>query len=119
RGRRPVRYRAQARNVRRLDSRRGDSRVAWGQYVKLAFTKMHGTGNDFVVLDRLHAPLPDPAGVARQVCDRRLGIGADQLLLVEPSPVPEAEFRMAIYNADGSRVEMCGNGIRCFAKYLR
>lgn len=87
--------------------------------MKIPFTKMQGTGNDFVVVDCLAQPLEDAAEVARRLCDRRFGIGADQMLLVQPSPVKDADFRMAIFNADGSEVEMCGNGIRCFAKYLR
>ncbi len=89
--------------------------------MKLRFTKMHGLGNDFILIDRLrpvetsieHQALP---GLARRLCHRRFGIGADQLLLLYPSQV--ADFRMRILNADGSEVEMCGNGIRCFAKYL-
>jgi diaminopimelate epimerase len=80
---------------------------------------MQGTGNDFVVVDALQSPLESPAEVARRLCDRRFGIGADQMLLIQPSPTSDADFRMAIFNADGSEVEMCGNGIRCFAKYLR
>jgi diaminopimelate epimerase len=87
--------------------------------VKLPFTKMQGTGNDFVVVNALAQPLADPAAVARQVCDRRFGVGADQMLLIEPAKRPGTEYRMAIYNADGSDVEMCGNGIRCFALYLK
>jgi len=84
--------------------------------MKIHFTKMHGTGNDFIVVDCRKFALPDPAVFATQYCNRRFGIGADQLLLLYPSEV--ADFRMKIYNADGSEVEMCGNGIRCFAKYI-
>ena len=87
--------------------------------MKLPFTKMHGTGNDFVVVNALANPLKNPAAVAKRVCDRRFGIGADQMLLIEAPKLPGTEYRMAIYNADGSDVEMCGNGIRCFALYLR
>ncbi len=86
--------------------------------MSLRFTKMHGTGNDFVVIDCLAKPLDNPAEAARKLAHRRFGVGADQILLVQPSPVPDADFRMAIYNADGSEVEMCGNGIRAFAKYV-
>ncbi len=86
--------------------------------VRIPFTKMHGTGNDFVVVDARALPIRDYGAVARQVCDRRFGIGADQMLLVQDSPDDSAQYRMGIYNADGSEVEMCGNGIRCFAKYL-
>lgn len=86
--------------------------------MKLPFTKMQGTGNDFVVLDARERPLSNPEALARKLCDRRFGIGADQVLVVEPAPTPDTDYRMAIYNADGSAVEMCGNGIRAFAKYL-
>jgi diaminopimelate epimerase len=84
--------------------------------MKLEFTKMHGCGNDFIFVDCLeHAPA-DLGALAGRLCDRRFGIGADQLLTIHPSRV--ADFKMEIYNADGSQVEMCGNGIRCFAKYV-
>ena len=86
--------------------------------MKRSFVKMQGLGNDFVVMDCRNEPLEQPGEAARFLCDRRFGVGADQLLLVESSPVAEARFRMAIFNADGSEVEMCGNGIRCFARYL-
>jgi diaminopimelate epimerase len=84
--------------------------------MKVPFTKMHGTGNDFIVIDCRSLDIPDPAGFAVKYCHRRFGIGADQVLLLYPSDV--ADFKMCIYNADGSEVEMCGNGIRCFAKYI-
>jgi len=84
--------------------------------MELQFTKMHGCGNDFIFLDCLKKDVPNLGAVAGKLCDRRFGIGADQLLTVRPSKV--ADFRMEIYNADGSEVEMCGNGIRCFAKYV-
>jgi diaminopimelate epimerase len=87
--------------------------------MRLAFTKMQGTGNDFVIIDCTELTLAEPAALARRLCDRRFGVGADQMLLVLPSPTPDADFRMAIYNADGSEVEMCGNGVRCFARYVR
>jgi diaminopimelate epimerase len=77
---------------------------------------MHGCGNDFVFLDCRKKNIDNLQGIAKQLCDRRFGIGADQLLTVHPSKV--ADFKMEIYNADGSQVEMCGNGIRCFAKYV-
>ena len=83
----------------------------------LEFTKMHGAGNDFVVLDGIRDELPPIAPLAARLCDRHFGIGADQLLVARPGS--SAEFRMEIYNADGSQVEMCANGIRCFFKYLR
>ncbi len=86
------------------------------------FTKMHGAGNDFVVLDgRPDAPggaaLPPLEDLSRKLCDRHFGVGADQVLVVRDSRA--ADFRMEIYNADGSQVEMCANGIRAFYKYLR
>ena len=84
---------------------------------KLAFTKMHGAGNDFVVLDGIRDELPALEPLARRLGDRHFGIGFDQLLVVRPSRT--ADFRMEIYNADGSQVEMCANGIRCFFQYLR
>jgi diaminopimelate epimerase len=83
----------------------------------LEFTKMHGAGNDFVVLDGIREELPALEGLARRLCDRHFGIGADQLLVLRESR--DADFRMEIYNADGSQVEMCANGIRALAKYLR
>jgi diaminopimelate epimerase len=83
----------------------------------LEFTKMHGAGNDFVVLDGLRDPLPPLEPLAARLCDRHFGVGADQLLVVRPSRA--ADFRMEIYNADGSQVEMCANGIRAFFLYLR
>lgn len=84
--------------------------------MELAFTKMHGCGNDFIFLDCLKADIPNLGAIAGKLCDRRFGIGADQLLTIHPSKV--ADFKMEIYNADGSQVEMCGNGIRCFARYV-
>ena len=83
----------------------------------LEFTKMHGAGNDFVVLDGVRHELPALEPLAARICDRQLGIGCDQLLVVRLSKT--ADFRMEIFNADGSRAEMCANGIRAFFKYLR
>jgi diaminopimelate epimerase len=84
----------------------------------IRFAKMHGAGNDLVVIDCLGGdPVDDWTGFARFALDRRLGIGGDQLLLVKPSR--EADFAMAIRNADGSTAEMCANGIRAFTKYVR
>lgn len=83
----------------------------------MRFTKMHGAGNDYVYVDCIHAPAPaDPATLAQQVSDRRYGIGSDGLILIHPSSVADA--RMQMFNADGSESEMCGNGIRCVAKYV-
>ena len=84
--------------------------------MEIPFTKMHGAGNDFVFLDCLKQDYGALESLAKKLCDRRFGIGADQLLTVHPSKV--ADFKMEIYNADGGQVEMCGNGIRCFAKYV-
>jgi diaminopimelate epimerase len=84
--------------------------------MELTFTKMHGAGNDFVFLDCLKTPIENLPMLAKRLCDRRFGIGADQLLTIHPSKT--ADFKMEIHNADGSQVEMCGNGIRCFAKYV-
>lgn len=85
------------------------------QYMK-EFTKWQGCGNDFVLFDcRQEAPA-DYAKLAQQVCDRHYGVGADGILVVLPSDC--ADFRMRIFNTDGSEAEMCGNGIRCFARYI-
>ncbi len=82
----------------------------------LAVTKLHGTFNDFVLVDARTGSLPDPSQFARRVCDRRGGVGADGLLIVHPSQIADA--RMQIINADGSEAEMCGNGMRCVIRYL-
>ncbi|MBZ0332370.1 diaminopimelate epimerase [Halomonas sp. ANAO-440] len=85
----------------------------------LHFTKMHGLGNDFMVIDLVtqRARLRDEQ--VRQLADRRFGIGFDQLLIVEPPRDPDMDFRYRIFNADGSEVENCGNGARCFARFVR
>lgn len=81
------------------------------------FTKMHGAGNDYIYVDCFAEPIPiDPATLARRMSDRRVGIGADGLILICPTDRADAEMRM--FNADGSASEMCGNGIRCVAKYV-
>lgn len=82
----------------------------------MKFTKMHGIGNDYIYVDCTKEPLQNPEEVARAVSDRHFGIGGDGLILINPSD--KADFEMAMYNADGSRAEMCGNGIRCVAKYI-
>ncbi len=84
--------------------------------MKLKFTKMQALGNDFILLDNRDNKLRRIEKYARKLCDRRFGIGADQLLVLNNSR--KADFKMRIFNADGSEVEMCGNGIRCFAKYI-
>ena len=86
------------------------------EVIALRFTKMHGIGNDYVYVDGAREKLADPAGVARFVSDRHFGIGSDGLILINPSDV--ADFEMEMYNADGSRGKMCGNGIRCVGKYV-
>lgn len=83
----------------------------------MRFTKMHGAGNDYVYVDCFHESLPaDPPALARQIADRHFGVGGDGLILICPSEVADARMRM--FNADGSEAEMCGNGIRCVAKYV-
>ena len=81
----------------------------------MKFTKMHGCGNDYIYVDCTREPLADPNGAALKLSDRHFGIGSDGLILICPSD--RADFRMAIYNSDGSVAGMCGNGIRCVAKY--
>lgn len=82
------------------------------------FTKMHGLGNDFVVIDALSQPVALTAAQLRFIADRHFGIGCDQILLVEAPTVPGVDFRYRIYNADGGEVEQCGNGVRCFARFV-
>jgi diaminopimelate epimerase len=86
--------------------------------MKLKFTKMQGLGNDFVVLDGVSQPIALTAAQIRQIADRHFGVGCDQLLLVEPPTVPDADFRYRIFNADGGEVEQCGNGARCFVRFV-
>lgn len=80
------------------------------------FTKMHGLGNDYVYVNGFEEPIDNPAALAQAVSDRHFGIGADGLILILPSA--QADFRMRMFNADGSEAQMCGNGIRCLAKYV-
>ncbi len=84
--------------------------------MQLPFTKMHGISNDYVYVNTFSTPVADPAGLARRLSKRRTGIGGDGLILICPSPTAHA--RMEMYNADGSRGAMCGNGIRCVGKYV-
>lgn len=87
--------------------------------MKIRFTKMHGLGNDFVVLDAVRQNfVPNPAQ-ARWLADRHFGIGCDQILVVEPAQDAAADFRYRIFNADGGEVGQCGNGARCFARFVR
>jgi diaminopimelate epimerase len=87
--------------------------------MEVPFTKMQGLGNDFVLFDGLRSPLCLTPEQVRRIADRRLGIGCDQVLLLEPSQNPKADARYRIFNADGKEVEQCGNGSRCVARYLR
>ena len=82
----------------------------------IPFTKMQGCGNDYVVVDALAHPIDDPAAFARATCDRRRGVGADGLLLALASEA--ADIRMRMFNPDGSEAEMCGNGLRCLARFV-
>ena len=85
----------------------------------IQFTKMHGLGNDFVVIDAITRPVALTSQQVQFIADRHFGIGCDQLLLVEKPGDPAAEFRYRIFNADGGEVEQCGNGARCFAVFVR
>ena len=86
--------------------------------MRLRFTKMHGIGNDFVVLDATRTPLALAPAQLRRLADRHFGIGCDQILLIEPPKSPETDFHYRIFNADGGEVEQCGNGARCFVRYV-
>ncbi|HET6263385.1 MAG TPA: diaminopimelate epimerase [Usitatibacter sp.] len=86
--------------------------------MKLRFTKMHGQGNDFVVLDGIRQAVALDAQQVRAIADRHLGVGCDQLLLVERARESGNDFRYRIYNSDGGEVEQCGNGARCFARFV-
>ena len=87
--------------------------------MRVPFTKMQGAGNDFVVLDETRQPLGRGAAQYRFLADRHFGVGADQILTVRPSPAPGIDFEYVIHNADGGQVEQCGNGARCFARFVR
>lgn len=86
--------------------------------MSITFTKMHGLGNDFVVINALTAPVRLNPKKIKQLSDRRCGIGFDQVLIIEPSNNKTIDFHYRIYNADGSEAEQCGNGLRCIARYL-
>lgn len=85
----------------------------------LRFTKMHGLGNDFVMIDLISQRAHIHPGLIRELADRKLGIGFDQLLTVTPPTDPDMDFRYTIFNADGSEAEQCGNGARCFLRFVR
>ncbi len=86
--------------------------------MKLKFSKMQGLGNDFVVIDAIRQSVDLMPEQVRRIADRHFGVGCDQLLLVEKPGTPEADFRYRIFNADGSEVEQCGNGARCFVRFV-
>ncbi len=85
----------------------------------LHFAKMHGAGNDFVVIDATREPFTLQPQQLRLLADRHFGVGADQILVVEPAPGADVDFRYRIFNADGGEVEQCGNGARCFVAFVR
>ena len=85
---------------------------------KLAFSKMHGLGNDFVMIDAVRQDIRLSADQVRWLADRHFGVGCDQLLVVEPAQAAGVDFRYRIFNADGGEVEQCGNGARCFARFV-
>ncbi len=87
--------------------------------MQIRFTKMQGAGNDFVVLDETQGRLGLSAAQYRFLADRHFGVGADQILTVRPAPAAGVDFEYVIHNADGGEVEQCGNGARCFARYVR
>jgi len=86
--------------------------------MNLSFTKMHGLGNDFVVIDAINQSVDLSPEQIRFIADRHIGIGCDQLLLVEAPNLPGVDFKYRIFNADGGEVEQCGNGVRCFARFV-
>ena len=86
--------------------------------MKIKFTKMHGAGNDFVVIDAISQAIDFTPEQWKQIADRRFGVGADQMLVVEKTRLPAVDFRYRIYNADGGEVEQCGNGARAFARFV-
>lgn len=87
--------------------------------MEVSFSKMHGLGNDFVVIDAINQRIKLSTPQIRHIADRRHGVGCDQLLLVEAPEQPDTEFRYRIFNANGREVEQCGNGARCFARFVR
>ncbi len=86
--------------------------------MRIKFTKMHGLGNDFVVLDAVNQAIALTTNQARFLADRHFGVGCDQILVVEKTARPDADFRYRIFNADGGEVEQCGNGARCFVRFV-
>ena len=86
--------------------------------MKLFFTKMQGAGNDFVVIDGYSAPISLDSSQIKKIANRYFGVGCDQLLMVEKTTLPNVDFKYRIFNADGSEVEQCGNGARCFVRFV-
>jgi diaminopimelate epimerase len=113
---RPPQRTAQAQKQHRSPPARGLSQSA--DSLRLPFTKMHGLGNDFVVIDLISNPVQLSTEQIRQLGNRNRGIGFDQLLIIDAPQRPDADFSYRIFNADGSEVEHCGNGARCFARYV-
>lgn len=87
--------------------------------MQLKFTKMHGAGNDFVMIDGVSQDVSLDAQTCRALADRHFGVGADQILVVDPPPSDDVDFGYRIFNADGGEVEQCGNGARCFVRFVR
>ncbi|MCW5621784.1 MAG: diaminopimelate epimerase [Burkholderiales bacterium] len=87
--------------------------------MRIRFTKMQGVGNDFVVLDAINQPITLDAPAVRRLADRHFGIGCDQVLVIERPRTPDTDFTYRIFNADGDEVQHCGNGARCFLRYVR
>ena len=85
----------------------------------IRFAKMHGQGNDFVVIDAVRQAVEITPEMARRIADRHFGVGCDQILVVEKARTPGTDFRYRIYNSDGGEVEQCGNGSRCFVRFVR
>jgi diaminopimelate epimerase len=104
------------RSIRNIYICRTDFKLIKQNSHMIKLTKMHGLGNDFVLLMNTDLPHEDYSSIAQKMCDRHLGIGADGILVILPSEI--ADIRMRIINSDGSEANMCGNGIRCFAKYV-
>ncbi len=104
-------------NKRPMNSNRTQN-LNQDQPLRVNFTKMHGLGNDFMVIDQISHPVELSAEQIRQLGNRHRGVGFDQLLIIAPPTRPDADFSYRIFNADGSEVEHCGNGARCFARYV-
>ena len=104
--------------VEKITKRQQTSEKGINMTQKLRFTKMHGCGNDYIYINMMEEKVADPEAAAIALSDRHKGIGSDGLVLIGASTVPEADYSMHIYNADGSEAMMCGNASRCIGKYL-